>query len=263
MFYPDRGRGVRIQIPGLVCTVASDMVGYSKKLDLQGVETIDLVNMKARFVRSMELRDVIQVSQIEREAFPPPWPTTNFSRELTFGSLNHYVVSCEDLPEIESIDSGPEAVDCDAQSTGSQFGWLKAGFKRLFGGEAAEAAPRRLILGFAGLWFAADEAHLATIAVRETHWRQGVGEHLLIEVTKLAMELDAWLITLEVRASNIAAQSLYSKYGFVEVGVRKGYYMDDREDALLMTVDGITSASYLESFQRLKQDFTRRWGIEV
>ncbi|MDY6893393.1 MAG: ribosomal protein S18-alanine N-acetyltransferase [Chloroflexota bacterium] len=219
--------------------------------------------MNGRFIRPMELRDVIQVSQIEREAFPPPWPSTNFSRELTFGSLNNYIVCGEDLPAAESIVHPFEDNDCDGQSPGTQFGWLKAGFKRLFGGEAVDVPQRQFILGFIGFWFAADETHIASIAVRQSHWRRGIGEQLLIEAIRCAMERDAWLVTLEVRVSNVAAQTLYRKYGFIDVGIRKNYYMDTREDALLMTVDGITSASYIDSFQRLRRDFTRRWGVKV
>ena len=73
------------------------------------------------------------------------------------------------------------------------------------------------------------------------------------------MELDAQVLTLEVRASNLPAQALYEKYGFAKVGVRRRYYADDGEDAVVMTTERITSGSYQSMFQQLKQAYTQRW----
>jgi ribosomal-protein-alanine N-acetyltransferase len=107
------------------------------------------------------------------------------------------------------------------------------------------------ITGFAGLWMLVDEAHITNIAVREKHRRQGIGEALLIAIIELAIELGAQLITLEVRASNTEAQKLYSKYGFVRVGLRRGYYTDNREDAVLMSIEDVKSAT--AKLERLKR----------
>jgi ribosomal-protein-alanine N-acetyltransferase len=93
------------------------------------------------------------------------------------------------------------------------------------------------IVGYAGLWFIVDEAHLTSIAVREEQRRRGIGEQLLKASLQLAAARQAAMMTLEVRASNQAAQALYEKYGFKTVGVRRGYYTDNHEDAYLMTVD--------------------------
>ena len=97
------------------------------------------------------------------------------------------------------------------------------------------------IMGFAGLWMLVDEAHITNIAVWEKHRRQGIGEELLIGIIELAIKLGANLITLEVRASNAEAQKLYGKYGFVRVGLRRGYYTDNREDAVLMSIEDVKS----------------------
>ncbi len=109
------------------------------------------------------------------------------------------------------------------------------------------------IIGFAGLWMLAGEAHITNIAVREKHRRQGIGETLLIAIIELAIELEAHLITLEVRASNTDAQKLYAKYGFVRVGVRRGYYTDNREDAVLMSLEDVNSAQVRENLERLRR----------
>jgi len=92
------------------------------------------------------------------------------------------------------------------------------------------------------------------------HRHQGIGELLLISLIDLAIELDARAITLEVRASNTAAQRLYFKYGFTHVGLRPGYYIDNREDGVLMFLGNITSAPVQANLQRLKQAHSKRWG---
>ena len=93
------------------------------------------------------------------------------------------------------------------------------------------------IAGYAVMWMMADEAHVGTIASAPRWRRQGVGERLMIDLMREAARRNAIFITLEVRVSNISAQRLYLKYGFVEVGRRKRYYPNNREDALLMTVE--------------------------
>ena len=92
---------------------------------------------------------------------------------------------------------------------------------------------QQLILGFAGFWIVAGEAHVTSIAVRETYRHQGIGELMLISLVGLALEMGAEMVTLEVRVSNINAQKLYQKCGFRQVGVRRGYYTDNGEDALI------------------------------
>ena len=214
------------------------------------------------FIRAMELRDVSQVSQIEREAFPPPWPATNFKRELTSSNLVHYFVACEKASDSKEEDTGIEAVSTPG-SQGSRLEVLRSGLKRLLGIKNSLAAPSQFVLGFAGLWFMADEAHVSNIAVREVNRRQGIGERLLIATIEFAIERKARFITLEVRASNKSAQALYRKYGLVEAGTRRGYYMDNKEDAVIMTAEAITLPTYLTRFQRLKQAHAQRWGTEA
>jgi len=125
------------------------------------------------------------------------------------------------------------------------------------------------IIGFAGFWVLADEAHIITIAVREAYRQQGIGELLLISIIGLATELKARMVTLEVRASNTVAQTLYTKYGFAQVGVRRGYYIDtgynidSREDGLLMSTQNITSAAFQTHLQQLKQAHSRKWGTAL
>lgn len=210
-------------------------------------------------VRLMKEHDISQVSQIEREAFPPPWPPTNFKRELRYNTLSHYFVACEDALGKEDV---PAKADASGSSKKSISDRTKAFVKRLFTKQTAEVDRDEKVLGFAGLWFMADEAHLANIAVRPDRRREGIGELLLIAVIDLAIEQKARFFTLEVRASNKEAQALYGKYGLIEVGTRRGYYMDNKEAAVIMTADNITSQSYIDGLRNLKQAHAARWGIK-
>ena len=209
-------------------------------------------------VRPMKEQDIPQVSHIEREAFPPPWPATSFKRELRYNTLSHYFVACEDALGKEDA---PAKVNTSVSSKKSLNDRIKALINSLFAKQSPEATRDENILGFAGLWFMADEAHLANIAVRLDRRREGIGELLLIAVINLAIERKSRFFTLEVRASNEEAQALYGKYGLIEVGARRGYYMDNKEDAVIMTADNITSPTYVDGLKTLKQAHAERWGI--
>ncbi|MFC1993042.1 ribosomal protein S18-alanine N-acetyltransferase [Chloroflexota bacterium] len=208
-------------------------------------------------VRMMCMADVAQVTDIDRESFPSMWPPANYNHELQ-NRLARYIVACDEDKRIEESEAFPEG----------GFSGLVPRIKRWFGlgrssGEEAPPSDRRYVVGFAGLWILADEAHIISIAVRNPYLRRGVGELLLISTIDLAKELKAHIITLEVRVSNTAAQNLYSKYGFIQVGHRPGYYTDNKEDAVLMSTENISSASFQEHLQELKQDHSRRWGMNL
>ena len=91
------------------------------------------------------------------------------------------------------------------------------------------------------LWFIIDEAHVATIAVHPDYRRQGIGEQILLGALRSVRTEGAERAFLEVRAGNLAAQAMYKKYGFVIAGVRRGYYKDNNEDALLMNLEKFDS----------------------
>ncbi len=112
--------------------------------------------------------------------------------------------------------------------------------------------PESKIAGVIGLWMMADEAHVVTMAVRPTFQRQGMGGSLLISAIDLAVALNARMMTLEVRRSNTAAIALYKKYGFAEVGSRRGYYGADREDAVIMSTEELASADLRDILRRRK-----------
>lgn len=114
------------------------------------------------------------------------------------------------------------------------------------------------IVGYAGSWTIVDEMHIPTIGVDPNKRRRGIGEAMLIALIDYAIKESIMGITLEVRASNIAAQKLYEKYRFNQQGVRKEYYKDNKEDALLLWSENIQDPSFKEFFvqqiENLKQE---------
>ena len=90
------------------------------------------------------------------------------------------------------------------------------------------------LAGYFGMWIILDEAHITNIAVGPKMRRQGIGEQMLRFSFEKAKELGSSRMTLEVRVSNYEAQNLYRKLGFVDKGIRKGYYSDTNEDAIIM-----------------------------
>ena len=93
------------------------------------------------------------------------------------------------------------------------------------------------VIGHFGMWIVLDECHITNIAVRKRLRGRGIGEKLMSEAIRLCKEMNVKLMTLEVRVSNDTAQNLYRKLGFQDGGIRKNYYTDDREDALVMWVE--------------------------
>jgi ribosomal-protein-alanine N-acetyltransferase len=99
------------------------------------------------------------------------------------------------------------------------------------------------VVGFAGVWLMADEAHVTTFGVHPDARRQGIGLRMMLALLELSLEMHAARMTLEVRVSNEAAQALYRRFGFVMVGRRKRYYTDDGEDALIMSTSELDGPS--------------------
>ncbi len=191
-------------------------------------------------IRPMEYEDIPQVAQIDREAFPGEWvfrSQSAYKQDLDNPSVR-YVVACKGRHVPESERQAMQKVP-----------W----FKRLFS-YGRHLNTSEDIVGFSGFWMMVGEAHIIAIGVRNGYRQLGIGEGLLIATIELAQILNAHVVTLEVRASNVIAQELYRKYGFQVVGRRLKYYSSDGEDAIIMSTDNITSLPFQASFQQLKKD---------
>lgn len=103
------------------------------------------------------------------------------------------------------------------------------------------------LAGYAGMWLIMDEAHITTIGVDPGYRGRKIGEQILVNLIEHAIKNGATRATLEVRKHNLVAQSLYTKYGFQTVAVRKGYYTNNNEDALVMWTNGMDQPDYLRT----------------
>jgi [ribosomal protein S18]-alanine N-acetyltransferase len=185
-------------------------------------------------IESMRVEDIGPVLEIERLSFSAPWSARAYEYELRYNELAHYFVARL------MNGAGP-----------TRRGWNpRDWFETLFRPSAVETDP--LIVGYVGFWLMVGEAHISTIAVNPSFRRRSIGELLLVAALERAMELHAHQATLEVRVSNVSAQDLYLKYGFVKAGLRKGYYTDNNEDGIIMTTPPLTSAEYQQRYQRLR-----------
>jgi [ribosomal protein S18]-alanine N-acetyltransferase len=202
-------------------------------------------------IQPMQLEDVDDVSRVERQCFTTPWPASAYRREISENRLGSYVV-------LRWIDDESNQTECESSAPAENNG--PGGVLRAFSNllrplGVQERTDRRRsgeIVGFAGMWLMFDEAHITTIGVIPTLRGFGLGEYLLAHTIEIAKERQAKRVTLEVRVSNVAAQALYRKYTFKEEGVRKRYYSDDGEDALIMWSDRIDEPVFMERFAQLR-----------
>jgi ribosomal-protein-alanine N-acetyltransferase len=208
-------------------------------------------------LRAATPADVKTLENLEREAFPTLEIMTPFRREVCKpGAL--YLVATRPLTPDEQRELRRQALE-----GGGPVGWARRLLNRLLFeklGPGLGTAPGEHIAGVAGLWFVLDECHIVIIGSRLSERRRGIGELLLIGATEAALKRGMRVVTLEVRASNEAARSLYHKYGFQDAGVRKRYYSDNNEDAVIMTTPPIQSADYRKLFESLVRSHAERWG---
>lgn len=111
----------------------------------------------------------------------------------------------------------------------------------------------RQIVGYGGLLLSGEDGHITTIAVDPEWQRHAIGTRLMLALTRDALERDARNMTLEVRITNRGAQQLYRRFGFGPVGVRKNYYQETKEDALVMWVHEIDGPEYAELLEQLER----------
>src|SRR5205807_2951546 len=176
-----------------------------------------------------------------RESLPTTCPPTACRREL-----QTRLARCVGPSKLRPPDTAP-----------GQPGGVWGTLRKIVGADPAASDER--LLGFIGVWLMVGEAHIVTLAVRESCRRIGIGERLIISCIELAMEAEQEVVTLEVRKSNDVAQRLYEKYGFDRVGLRVRYYTDNNEDAVLMTTRDLFSPSYRARFFRLREEHRARY----
>lgn len=115
------------------------------------------------------------------------------------------------------------------------------------------------VVGYGGLMVAAGEGHVTTLAVDPACQRRAVGSQVLHALASWGRDQGCTGLTLEVRMGNVAAQSLYRRFGFAPAGVRRGYYAETNEDALIMWAHGVDRPAYAERLRSIAE----RLGIDA
>lgn len=175
------------------------MVASPERTALGGVE-----------IAPMRRRHLRQVLSIERRVYPRGWTPALFVSELEQTTTRAYFVAL--VP--------PSALRGETRAP-------------------AGGLRRRRVVGYAGVLVQAGEAHVTTVAVDPAIHRRKVATHLLLALVEGARSRGADAMTLEVRAGNYGAQRLYSSFGFVPAGVRRGYYAETGEDAVIMWLEDL------------------------
>ena len=217
-----------------------------------------LQKIQSFILRPMEERDIPQALDLDREAFPTQWPHpsyASFKQELRNRLAYYMVVSTKNDFEQYKPENNRR------NSSGlKKLLYFNFPFSKRDSARPVLPPPSRdYLIGMAGFWLMAGEAHLITIGVRNAQRRQGIGERLLIAFLDRAIELNAHMATLEVRVSNTEAQSLYRKYGFHDAGTRKKYYADNGEDALIMSTAPINTDMFRKNLNDCKSNYSDRW----
>ncbi len=171
-------------------------------------------------VTPLTMDDLDAVMALEPLCFALPWPRSAYRYELT-QNPNGYYLALRPHPSL-STGNGP--------------------------------GPLPQLLAYGGFWKLYEEAHICTIASHPAYRGRGLGEWLLLHLLGLAQAVEAEIATLEVRVSNLAARHLYERTGFIQTGMRRHYYSDNGEDALIMTTPPLTSPSMQERLQE-------RWEV--
>ena len=216
-------------------------------------------------VRPMEERDLAQVAEVEKDAFPTQFPPTSFRRELRNRRSIYLVLARTDGAGRPDVRLPPFPEVGERTRRRGEGGALR---RAVDGARRAVWRSRNpswrpgepLVAGFVGMWRVADEAHIVAIGARTEYRGLGLGELMLMAAMGRALGTQAAMVTLEVRVSNRPARNLYEKYGFTERGVRKGYYSDNREDALIMTAE---LEGYAPKLRHLAAMHENRWGRSV
>jgi [ribosomal protein S18]-alanine N-acetyltransferase len=119
------------------------------------------------------------------------------------------------------------------------------------------------VVGYAGLMLIAGDGHVTTIAVDPAWHRHKIGTRLLLTLARAAVAKGAVNLTLEVRVSNAGAQALYRRFGFAPAGIRKGYYTETNEDAIVMWANDVATEAYAARLDELEAGIPGRTVVEA
>ncbi len=213
------------------------------------------------YVRPMVSEDICHVQLLEEDMFPTLGFKTDFDLELSKKSVVYFVAQ--------------SSICCKGTLVFAKFNQISGNSNRLpliirqmylmfclIWSKSLDfvGLKHNCVVGCLGLQYIIDEVHITSFGVKSLYRGLGIGESLLIAAIEHAIAKSAMMITLEVRISNEIAINLYNKYGFRNRGIRKGYYSDNKEDAIIMTNDKILSSDYRETLYNLSTAHGNRLG---
>lgn len=151
---------------------------------------------------------------------------------------------------LEDLD---RVMEIEPQAFGTHC-WSRESFVMELGNDlatylVAEDKELKTVIGYGGCWKVIDEMHITTLGTDPNHRRKYAAESIIAAFIAEAIRDNVRGITLEVRISNVPAQRLYEKYGFQRQGVRKRYYQDNYEDALLLWTEDVQDKKFQECYQ--------------
>ena len=204
-------------------------------------------------VASLELKPLAAnllpaVLELDRLCFNGFWTSEGYQRELSSPNSDLLVLS---IPEAEN-----NLTNTSLQKINSKTGETPIPQELL--GKYNNSSNNPQLLGIGCLWAILDEAHITMLGVHPAYRGQGLGQALLLALLKSARERGMELATLEVRASNQAALSLYQKFGFQLAGRRKRYYQDNNEDALILWRSAIAYPQFEQTLASWHQQIENR-----
>jgi len=191
-------------------------------------------------IEPMTLADIPAVVAIEHASYSMTWPPRAYEYELQHNDLAHYFVLRTSLPHPPRKEGGH--FHKSSLSYEHSPDHLRSPITGL--GKIGLTFQHATVIGLAGYWLMAAEAHISTIAVHRNWRSQGLGEWLLLILLDKGQALGAEVATLEVRPSNHIALALYHKYRFEQVGIRPRYYSNNDEDALIFTTPPLALPDY-------------------
>lgn len=160
--------------------------------------------------------------------------------KLTYIRKSQAEVEYEKKHKVDIAEMAAEDIDaiCEIEHMCFVSPWSRESFeKELYNNKLAKYVVAKIedqVIGYGGMWVIFDEGHITNIAVHPDYRGQRIGEKIVQALIDIAQGNKIENITLEVRASNLVARNLYKKFGFVDSGIRKGYYADNGEDAIIM-----------------------------
>ncbi len=202
--------------------------------------------------------DAAALTHLERATFPSMTSGTPFRQELKREST-YYLIATRPTRSADNVRQ-TDTSETHATQGNRILRLLRRLISAAPGAGHDHDRPPEEICGVVGLWFMVDECHVVIIATSHGERRRGLGERLMIGAIDEAFRRGSRVVTLEVRASNHAARALYRKYLFKDAGIRKRYYSDNNEDAVIMTTPHIQDPEFLGHYKALVGAHTSRWG---